>query len=122
MGIISTGPGSPLTNASASGGKFYAYNNISDAVVVQVAPANPSRQKLTFHNPGPNDVFIYPQFVVNTGTNVGLPASNAALGGCFRIFGNGGTLVIEGECTGVFYAFSPTGFGNQPLTVVDSNT
>ena len=36
MGLISTGPGSPLAFASASGGKVYAYNNISEAGAIDV--------------------------------------------------------------------------------------
>jgi len=122
MGLISTGPGSPLAFASASGGKIYAYNNISESAAIQVAPANQFRTKLLFHNPGANDLFVAPANVQNTGSNVTLSPSNAALGGCFRVYGNGGTLVIEGECQGAYQAFSVTGAGTtNPLTVMDSN-
>ena len=75
-----------------------------------------------FHNPGTNDVFIAPAYVQNTGSNVALSPSNAVLGGCFRVYGNGGTLVIEGECQGAWQAFAVTGAGTaNPLTVMDSN-
>jgi hypothetical protein len=122
MGLISTGPGSPLAFASASGGKIYAYNNISESAAIQVAPANQFRTKLLFHNPGTNDLFVAPVNVQNTGSNVTLSPSNATLGGCFRVYGNGGTLVIEGECQGAYQAFSVTGAGTtNPLTVMDSN-
>jgi len=58
MGIISTGPGSPLAFSAASGGKVYGYNNISEFAAIVTAQANPSRQKITFHNPGASDIFI----------------------------------------------------------------
>ena len=122
MGLISTGPGSPLAFASASGGKVYAYNNIAEAGPINVAPANQFRIKLMFHNPGANDIFVAPATVQNTGSSVTLTPSNAALGGCFRVYANGGTLVIEGECQGAFQAFAVTGAGSaNPLTVMDTN-
>jgi len=129
MGIISTGPGSPLAFSSASGGKVYGYNNIAEAAPRVVAQANPSRQKITFHNPGASDIFIAPSNVQNTlGTaptnpsNVALVPSNAALGGCWRVYGNGGVLSIEGECQGAWQAFAVTGAGTtNPLTVMESN-
>lgn len=122
MGLISTGPGSPLAFSSASGGKVYSFNNISEFGLVTVAAANTQRQKIMFHNPGTRDIFVAPAYVQTTGSNVALTPSNAALGGCFRVYGNGGTLVIEGECQGAFQAFALTGAGSSnPLTVMDSN-
>lgn len=128
MGIITTGPGSPLAFSSASGGKVYAYNNIDETVGIRVAGPNTSRQKITFHNPGTNDLFISPQKIQNTAGNF-TPTSdqpnnvtNTTLGGSFRLYGNGGTLVIEGECQGTWGALAVTGSGsNNPLTVMDSN-
>lgn len=128
MGIISTGPGSPLAFSAASGGKVYGYNNISNAAPLVVANANPSRSKITFHNPGTQDIFIGPSFVQNTiGTAPTQPA-NAAFtptttlyGGCFRVYANGGTLAIEGECQGAWQALAAAGTTNQ-LTVMESNT
>lgn len=130
MGIISTGPGSPLAFSSASGGKVYGYNNINETNARVVAPANPSRQKITFHNPGASDIYIAPSFVQNVlGTvptnpsDVALVLTNAALGGSRVVYGNGGTLEITGECQGAFQALSKTGAGAaNPLTVTDSNT
>ena len=124
------GVGAAQTFSAASGGKVYGYNNISESAVILVAPANPSRQKIRFHNPGASDIFIAPQFVQNAlGTvpsqpsNVALTPSNAALGGCTRVFGNGGTLEITGECQGAWQAFAVTGAGGtNALTVIDSNT
>jgi len=130
MGNISTGPGSPLAFSSASGGKVYGYNNINETTARVVAPANPSRQKISFHNPGANDIFIAPVNVQNIiGTSPTQPSdraltlTNAALGGSRRVYGNGGTLDITGECQGSYQALAVTGAGTtNPLTVTDSNT
>ena len=119
MTMIATNVGSPGTISSASGGRTYAYNNLSTAPQ-QVAPANPARQTITFHNPGTIDVFIAPSVVVNTGSDVPLVPSTAALGGCYRVYANGGTLTLIGEVQKSFQAFSASATGN-PLTVTDSN-
>ncbi len=122
MGLIATGPGSPLAFSSASGGKVYAFNNVSESANLQVAPANTQRQKILFHNPGTNDVFISPVVAQTSGSNVTLTPTNSALGGCFRVYANGGTLAVEGECQGAWQALAVTGAGSSnPLTVMDSN-
>lgn len=122
MGSIFTGPGSPLAISAASGGKVFAYNTIAEGSLTVVAAANPSRQRIVFHNPGNNDIFIAPATVQNTGSSVALTPSNVALGGCFRVYGNGGTLEITGECQGSWQAFAVSGAGSSnPLTVMDSN-
>ena len=121
MSVI-TIPGGSGTVSGASGGKIYAFNNISESGLVTVAPALTSRRKITFHNPGPNDIYVAPALVQTTGSSVAFTPSNAALGGCFLVYANGGTLVIEGECQGAFQAFALTGAGSSnPLTVMDSN-
>jgi hypothetical protein len=102
-----------------SGGKVYAYNNLSTTPQA-VAPANVARVSLTFHNPGTVDIFIAPQFSVETGSQVALVPTTSALGGCFRVYANGGQLVITGECQGQWQALAASATGN-PLTVVDSN-
>lgn len=102
-----------------SGGKVYAYNSLSTTPGV-VAPANPQRTSITFHNPGTVDVFIAPQYAVNTGSQVTLTPSTSTLGGCFRVYANGGQLTLGGECQGQWQAFSASASSN-PLTVVDSN-
>lgn len=130
MGFIIGGSGGPLAFSSASGGKTYGYNNINETTAILVAPANPGRQRIRFHNPGANDIFIGPQFVQNIlGTvpvqpsNVSLVPTNAALGGMIRVYGNGGTLDIAGECQGAWQALAVTGAGTfNPLTIIDSNT
>jgi hypothetical protein len=122
MGFITTGPGSPLAFSAASGGKIYAFNSIAEASVTVIAPANASRQSILFHNPGSSDIFIAPSQALLNGSNVTLTPSNAARGGCFRIYGNGGSLVITGECQGEWQAFAVTGAGaSNPLTVMDNN-
>jgi hypothetical protein len=103
-----------------NGGKVYAYNALTTAPV-QVAPASPSRVTITFHNPGTVDIFVAPMFTQTTGSNAALAPTNAALGGTFRVYANGGDRTITGECNGAWQAFAASGTTN-PLTVVDSNT
>lgn len=128
MSIIAGGVGAPQAFSSASGGKVYGYNNISNLAAIVVAQANVSRQRIRFHNPGTEDIFIGPAFVQNVlgtaptqGSNVALTPTTAALGGMFRIYGNGGVLEIVGECQGAWQALAADGTTN-PLTVMDSNT
>ncbi len=123
---IFTGVGAPGTVSSASGGKVYGYNNIS-TTPREVAPANPARQKISFHNPGTIDIYIAPAVVQNVlGTspsvpsNVTLVPTTSALGGCRTVYANGGTLDITGECQGAWQALSASASTN-PLTVTDSN-
>lgn len=118
MGVISTGPGSPLSFSSASGGKVYGYNNINTFIGL-IAPANTARQQILFHNPGTVDIYILPGKIVNSGSNANNTASPGALGGSFIIYQNGGTLTITGECQDQWFAFA-TG-GTAALTVMDSN-
>lgn len=128
MTIIAGGVGAPLAFSSASGGKVYGYNNISNLAPIVVARANTSRQRIRFHNPGTEDIFIGPSNVQNTlgtaptqGSNTPLAPTTAALGGMFRVYGNGGVLEISGECQGAWQALAAAGTTN-PLTVMDSNT
>lgn len=118
MGII-TGVGSPGTVSYASGGYTYAINNLGTSPQA-VLGINPARRRITVHNPGTVDAFFAPAFVQNTGSDVALVPSPSALGGCYRIYANGGSLVIEGECQKAWQAFSATG-SNNPLTVEVSN-
>lgn len=118
MGIISSGPGSTLAFSSASGGKLYAYNALGAVTPVSVAPANPSRQSIMFHNPGAVDVFVYP--TINAVGGVNSPTV-AAPGGALRIFSNGGSLTISGECSTPWSALAASG-STGALTVMDSNT
>jgi len=119
MTAILGGVGAALVFSSASGGKVYAFNNIS-TTPQEVAAGNPSRTKITFHNPGTVDIFIAPTTVLVSGASTTLTPSTSALGGCFRVFANGGTLTIEGECQKAWQAFSASSSA-LPLTVMDSN-
>lgn len=123
--------GSPGTVSTASGGKVYGYNNISESAARTVAPANPQRTQITFHNPGSNDLYIAPANVQNTLgtapnnpnalTDTALTPSNAALGGALLVYSQG-TLVITGECQGAWQALAKTSAGTtNPLTVIDTN-
>lgn len=104
---------------AGNGGKFYSSNAISTAPA-QVIAANPGRVSITFHNPGTIDIYVAPTQVMSGGTLVTLTPSTVALGGCFLIFANGGTLIITGECQGAFQAFSKSASGNS-LTISESN-
>lgn len=109
--------GAPGAQSTANGGKVTGFNNINNASGTIVAAANPSRQSITFHNPGANDTYVYP--VTNA---VGAPNAPtlAAPGGAFRVFGNGGSLTISGECQQQWAALNLIG-SSQPLTVMESN-
>jgi hypothetical protein len=119
MTEIITSVGSPGTISSASGGRVYAFNNLS-TTPQQVVGQNSARQSITFHNPGTVDIFVAPAFVQNNGSDVALIPTPTTLGGCFRLYANGGTLVVSGECQKPWQSFSATGSSN-PLTVIDSN-
>jgi hypothetical protein len=119
MSIIS-GVGAPGSVGPTSGGKVYAFNNLTTTPGV-VAPANPSRVAITFHNPGTIDLFIAPSVAQTTGSSVALVPTTAALGGCVRILALGGSHTITGECQGAWQAFSASGSSNS-LTVIDTNT
>lgn len=120
---IQTGPGGPQAFSSASGGKVYAYNAITSVANTTVAPANPNRQRVTFHNPGAVDIYISPA-VAYTSYSASSPTTltptTGALGGTRVVYANGGTLEITGECQGAWQALAASGTTN-PLTVMDSN-
>lgn len=120
MGIIQVNPGAPLTIGGASGQRIYAYNALT-TTPAQVAPVNSARQQITFHNPGDVDIFIAPVVIQTTGSDVAFAPTTSALGGCFRVFSNGGSLTITGECQKAWQAFAASGTG-KALTVMDSNT
>lgn len=121
MSIIA-GVGASRAVGPTSGGKVSGLNVIS-TVPAFVAVANPSRVKITFHNPGVVDIYVAPQFIISpqTGKNVALAPSLLSLGGCFIVYANGGERTFEGECQGAWQAFAASGATN-PLTIMDSNT
>ena len=108
-----------------SGGKVYAFNNLTTSPQV-VAPADQYRTQITFDNPGTVDVFVAPSLVQANNliptsiTNSTLTPTTSALGGCYRIYANGGTRTFTGECQGQWQAFAASATGN-PLTVTDSH-
>jgi hypothetical protein len=95
-----------------------AFNTITTTPIT-VAPANPSRKRILFHNPGSVDIFVAPTQVQVSGANVPLSPTTLLLGGCFRVYANGADRLIEGNAAGLtFVAFSASGSGN-PLTVME---
>jgi len=124
MGLISIA-GGVQANSSASGGKVYAYNTITNTAPTTVAPANPQRRSIVFHNPGSVDIFIAPALAFTSASGVTpttLTPTTAALGGTFRVFGNGGSLTLSGECNGAWQALAASGGPVNSFTVMDSNT
>lgn len=119
MTQLNANVGSPGTISLASGGRTYAFNNISTSPA-QVLGANPARQRIVVHNPGTVDIFFAPSVVQNGGSDTTLTPSPSALGGCYRVYANGGTLEITGECQKSWQAFSASS-SNNPLTITDSN-
>lgn len=123
--MIISGVGSPGSVGPTSGGKVYAFNNIATTPIV-VAPASAARTNITFYNPGPVVIYIFPSQVQALNsipasiTNQALSPSISALGGCCSIPANGGYLNLSGECQSTFQAFAASGSTNG-LTVFDSN-
>lgn len=120
MGIIRTGVGSPGTVGPASGGKIYG---VSLTTLVQVAPANPNRQSITFHNPGLIDILIGPAKIFTSGsatTQSAFTPTTSAYAGCFRVFANGGSLTVTGECQQAWQGLTSDASAGL-LTVMDSN-
>lgn len=116
MGIIANSTGSPGAIGAASGGKVTAVNNLA-TTAIQVVAGNPSRQQLTFANPGTVTVYVSPSVDLN---GTALTPTLAALGGTFPVFA-GGVLVVSGECQTAWKALAASGV-NNPLTIMDSNT
>lgn len=118
------GLGGSQVYSSASGGKVYAYNTITNTANTTVAPANPSRQKISFHNPGTVDIYISPVAAFASATASSpttLTPTTALKGGVRTVFANGGTLDISGECQQAWQALAASGGAVNPLTVMDSN-
>ena len=98
-----------------------AFNTISTAPATIIG-INPGREKITFHNPGAVDIVVFPMTVLQGtpgGGSVALTPTTSALGGGFRVFANGGQIVLEGKASKQgFQALSATASGN-PLTVME---
>jgi hypothetical protein len=117
---IITGVGSPGTLSIASGGNVLAFNNINTTTPTPIVGVDPARTKITFHNPGIIDIFVAPASVSTGAQDVPFVPTIASPGGCFVVYANGGTLVIDGECQKGWQALSRTGSA-QPLTVMVSH-
>lgn len=117
MTTFLTLPGGSPAVGPTNGGKVWAFNAIGNSSPTAVLAINSDRVSITFHNPGANDILVYPN--LNAVGQTQAPTS-AAPGGAFRIFANGGTLIISGECQGAWSAIAVSGT-NQSLTVMESN-
>ncbi len=99
-------------------------NAITTTPTNPVIGANPRRKKLTFHNPGGVDIVVFPTTVLQNiagGGSLVLTPTTAALGGGFRVFANGGQIVIEGQAAKQgWQALSASGSGN-PLTIMEES-
>lgn len=113
---VNTQPGFPGAYQAANGGKVYPFNNIGSVSPVAILAANPQRLSITFHNPGAQDILVFP---ATTGTGASNSPNPSAPGGGFRVFANGGSLVISGECQQAWAAIAFTG-SNQSLTAMES--
>lgn len=109
--------GSPGAAQAANGGKVTPFNNIGNVTPVALVAAGPQRVAITFHNPGANDILVYP---TTNATGAANAPTIAAPGGGFRVFANGGSLTVTGECQQAWSALSFAGV-NQSLTVMESN-
>ena len=98
-----------------------AFNTIATTPITIIG-INPGRKKITFHNPGAVDIVVFPLTVLQGtpgGGSVALVPTTSALGGGFRVFANGGQIVLEGQASKQgFQALSVTASGNA-LTVME---
>lgn len=104
----------------ANGGKTYAFNNITAANNVIVAPLQPNRRKITFVNPGQVTLYVSMTIQIDPimGTQFALTPTTALLGGTLPVY-PGAFVVVEGECQQQWQALAASGT-NNPLTVLDS--
>jgi hypothetical protein len=111
--------GAPQSVSGANGGKIYADNNLANDPH-QIAPANPNRRSIVFHNPGTADVYVTMAYqMTQNGTAVPNSANIETIGGAFRILPAGTLSFIGGEIQAAWLGFA-AGDG-IPITVMDSN-
>ena len=113
MGTIISYVGSPGTVGPANGGKLTAANPGTSGA--QVLAANPARQSIIFHNPGPTNVFVYPLLNATGGANA---PTNVNPAGAFIVM-PGGLLTISGECQGAWGAFGAS--ASNDLSIMETN-
>jgi hypothetical protein len=103
-----------MVSPSFSGGTLGASVGASSAPVIA---ANPQTQKITFHNPGSNNIIYVCQATDANGNALTaglLPGNYAILPGAWMTFtGNGAGLAWLAAC--------PAG-GSNPLTIASSQT
>src|SRR5215467_13035740 len=93
-GIVSL-VGAPQSIGPTNGGKIYAFNAIG-TTNVQVAPANPSRRSIVFHNPGTINLYVSMTTQISqNGIGSPLVPNSAALGGTFLLL-PGATMTFQG--------------------------
>lgn len=118
---VFVGVGAPSAVAGSGGGRTYAFNNISNAANLVVAPINPNRRRITFVNPG-TAVTLYVAMSVQIdpifGTQTALVPTTSALGGTLPVY-PGSYVTIDGDCQLQWQALAASGTAN-PLTVLDS--
>lgn len=118
MGVVAVAGGVQVVSQASGGKVLEAYTTTAQQTV---APANPSRQQITFHNTGEIDIFVGPALIQTTGASVPITFTPTFTAGSFLVFANGGTLVIQGECQGAWVAISRDDSGFGKLTIMDSN-
>lgn len=114
MGTFS-GLGASSAVSGASGGKVTGFVIPATTAALAIS-GNPSRKKITFHNPGTINVYVAPTV---SATGAALSPTLSALAGTFIIF-PGGLLIIDGECQTAWQALAASGT-NNPLTIMESN-
>lgn len=97
-----------------TGGVTTAVNNLGTAAI-QVIAASPNRRKLVFHNPSDVDILVCQATDVSGAT---LTPSFAARGGAFLVYGNGGTLTVDGDAAGSAWKAIAASGSNKGLTIV----
>ncbi len=113
--------GSPGSIGGANGGKTYAFNSVTNAGNIPIAPPNPSRQSITFINPG--TVAVYVSMVSQlslAGVQSALTPTLGALGGTISILPGAIFTINGGEIQLAWQAIAASGTAN-PFTVIDSN-
>jgi hypothetical protein len=110
-----------MGTTSLQNSAIFAFNAINTTAAPLVG-ANASVATRTFHNPGTIDVVVFPTTVLSGtpgGGSVALAPTTSALGGGFRIFANGGQIILSGAAARqAWQALSVSGSGN-PLTVME---
>lgn len=98
-----------------AGGNVTPINNLSSAGFVTIISSNNNRNSITFHNPGPNIVWVAP---TTQGQGVTpLNPTPSLLGGTFEVI-PGGWVVLTGTVQQGYQAWVTAGSG-QPFTVMD---